>query len=163
MSNCELSHALLTRLVSYRSFPIPQLFQPTSSICKLYLPKNIRHRLGSFFSYVWSLHNHIALLGTCSQPTEPSHACNLHDCIKNSFNKYTKCISSTYSCRFSDLIHLWQYIFNFNLQSQVQSRQVWLLFCHGCLQPSSVNHHICYQHPVIRQNTHHILCQENKL
>ena len=39
MSNCELLHALLTRLVSYRSFLIPQLFQPTSNICKLYLPK----------------------------------------------------------------------------------------------------------------------------
>ena len=110
MSNCELLHALLTRLVSYCSFLIPQLFQPTSSICKLYLPKNIWHRLVSFFSYVWSWHNHIALLGTCSLPTGPSHACNLHDCINNTFNKYTKCISSTYSCKYSDLIHLWQYI-----------------------------------------------------
>ena len=87
MSNCELLHALLTRLVSYRSFLIPQLFQPTSSICKLYLPKIDTGWYHFFLMYKVCIAT--ALPGTCSLPTGPSHACNLHDCISNTFNKYT--------------------------------------------------------------------------
>lgn len=55
-----------------------------------------------------------------------------------------------------------QVTFYSDLQFPVQSRPIWLPFCHDCLQPSSVSHHIYYQRPV-HWKPIKASCHENKL